>query len=122
MPGATLDIYRHAKWEGSAPIAPAIVINWGNDQAFLLLEKVDDQPDQLMLLIRADDQTDTLSFHGNHQREHAEVALQLFNALLDEKNIYVLDPAGKITPLYSDSEEKIFKKIMADFLRLVELV
>lgn len=121
MPQATLEVYRYKKPEQAhGLISPALVVNWGNDRAYLILEKSGKLSEELIFLIGDPSKADTIYFEGSQQLQHAEVAIRIYNALLDQRQVLLLE-GGETLELFTDEERKLFRRIVFDFLRLVEL-
>lgn len=119
---ARLEIFRYKNTRAETNlVTPALIVNWGVDRAFLMLETRDSLPETIHFLINDSISSDTILFDGSNQRQHAEVALKMYNAILDKQKIYVLLPGEWKKELFTNQGREEFRRIVFDFLRLVEL-
>lgn len=116
LPDAGLNIYRNPKLEND-PIwlEPIIVVNWRTDQAFILIE-ADTIDDPLSFHISGDNPK-LLTFDKSNHQKQAQFCIGIYNAILSGDSISY----NQETFLGKTEHREIFRKMVFDWLRLVEI-
>jgi len=102
--------------DGNLQLEPFIIINWRNDQAFIFFET---KSTELIDFIIADEH---YSFDPSFQKNHAELAIHIYNAILSNQQVYFIAANNQQKEFFQTADQKnIYRKVIFDFLRLVEL-
>tara|TARA_Y100001949_G_C15971538_1_gene324111 strand:+ start:182 stop:688 length:507 start_codon:yes stop_codon:yes gene_type:complete len=113
-PEAGMNVFRLEGLTLAAILKPAIIINWRNDMAFFYFEQLSES-EELILEISLDGQKK--GFDLSNQQNHAELARQLYNAILENKKIDT--PNESVFETAEDRET--FRRMYFDYLRLVDI-
>ncbi len=116
MKAAKMNVFKLAKLS-EAKVRPSIVHHWLVDEASLLLE-FDSAISSPVVLIAGPDPVDSITFTGNNRLDHLKTANFLFEAATDSLQVFAADiellPPGS-------TERKLFRILMNDYYRLVDL-
>ena len=113
-PEAGMNIFRLEEFTLAGKLQPAIIINWRNDMAFFYFEQESETQESNFEI---DFQGEKRSFDLSNQKNHAELARQLYNAVLENKEMKVLDEV-----VFGSAEEReTFRRMYFDYLRLVDI-
>ncbi|MGK7393082.1 MAG: hypothetical protein ACNS62_00870 [Candidatus Cyclobacteriaceae bacterium M3_2C_046] len=120
-----IDVFRLKKLYESDPVLqPAIIHNWKNDEAYIVLE-LNNQWDKLDTLILG--QQDTLHriqekiFQLQDKESYFEICRHIYNALLDQEYLYLRNNQDSIPVFSSKKNLEGFRTTMLDYYRLVNL-
>lgn len=102
-------------------LQPVIVLNWRADQAFIMLQPADTLDEELKIIIRGES-IDSLFFDGRDRGHHAQVALTIYNAILDKRKLSLMHKKNEYPLFTSRKEEEAFRITAFDFLRLTEVL
>ncbi len=101
----------------------AIVQNWLNDEAYVLLEPHSgwQKPDTLRLsIVNGNDARDTLTISRWNNLEHYTFASHFYMALRNSENNYFLETDMGWRPIFERGDERLsLKKTLKDYFKLV---
>lgn len=113
-------IYRLKAYDNidNSSLRPMIVYHWRSDKAFLMLEFSSDIDSEHVSIVVGDEEK---YFQINQIRDHLIMANELYDAIIDEKDIF-LNQEGQPRPLWKDiSEKSNFSLVLYDFFRLTNV-
>lgn len=125
---AKLWLYRHKRREtdsGKVALNLLLVLDWRNNRSYLRPEPTTSalrSDKSLSILVKSESQQDTLHLRPNARvpEEYAFIA-QLYNALLEEKDFFVLRENKEPQPiLHKRYSREAFRLTVLDYLRLVQ--
>lgn len=123
-PDGTWQAYRFSNQFGNdkPAIFPVIVINWLNDEAYLLIQSNDLLSDEEFLSVVINDinlfKTDTVTLNQRGRERMLEFGSRLYEAILSNHEIYVQIKDGFMPILNQEEEREAFRITMSDFYRL----
>jgi hypothetical protein len=122
---AGLRIYRKNSWEGTRAILPlAIVVSWKQDKAFVLVEPKEPlsatDPITIHWKNEAEGSKGTIQVTLNNHKAHFELAVALYNKILEECSFMLEHGGSEITILDTEEKRESFRVSMYDYFRLVE--
>ena len=116
---ARMNVFRISpSTRGSLGLYPAIIHHWALDKAYVWLEPGSTLPQQFELDIQLPSSAKKLRFDGKSPMNHAEVATEIFHAILDNGTISI--EGRELMPAGSPDREN-FRIVLNDYYRLVEL-
>lgn len=126
LPAARLDVFRHSDRtkEPSYPFLQlAMVVNWRNDEAYMLLEpneKINtDVPVEIRWIDKTTGESGVYTFDYGNKEEHLRFAGELYGSILDGHELeYLSGPEKVISFMEKPKEREIFRISMFDFYRL----
>lgn len=106
-------------------IFPQIIDHWVADRAYLKLvtNEIADSVIQEMLLLKDENQSDTIDLQANRPNEQTQIAIKIHEALKKEKQIFAITKDGKQVLLLEDKMDRYyFSIIMKDYYRLTDIM
>lgn len=121
-PEAGINIYRNKDFrKNEIWLEPILVINWRNDQAFLLMEEKQEESTDEVSFSRTSSKNELLTFDKSHHKNHTEFALLVYNSLLNGDTVLYHSEGEAIPLLQNDIQRTAFRKVVFDWLRIVEI-
>lgn len=126
-PDGTWQAYRFSeRYKGNDRplIIPVIVINWLEDEAYLLIESNEAlaSEDEIRVIISNPQQkTDTLVLRERGMARMLEFGSQLYEALQYNSKIMVLNHNEYVPVLMEETDREMFRITMSDFYRLTRI-
>lgn len=120
---ANFRVYRHEDWPDSATyplLTPAIVHNWRQSMAYLLLEPNDQLPENTITIYWTKNgaQQGTYSFSYGSKEEHLAFAGKLYESLLDGHRLFLIRENDTLPYLSKTEEREAFRITLLDYYRL----
>lgn len=121
---ANFRVYRHEDWPDSAAyplLKPAIVHNWRQSMAYLLLEPNDRLPEsRISIYWKTPDeqQQGTYSFTYGSKEEHLVFAGKLYESLLDGHRLFLIRNNDTLPFLDKADDREAFRITLLDYYRL----
>jgi len=125
---AKLWLYRHKRREldtSKTALNLLLVLDWRNNRGYLRPEPTSSafgEDKSLCVLVKKETAQDTLRLRPNARvpEEYAFIA-QLYNALLEESDFFILTESKKLQPiLHQRYPREAFRLTVLDYLRLVQ--
>lgn len=112
-----IKVCKHRKLKNlNCMLKPSLVFNWRIDKAFIIFDSL--QHDQYHFKIG----TREIDFDPSNQKNHAILALKIYNAIILNESIEVDTAQSNYHSFFYDAEAKdIFRITVYDFLRMVEI-
>jgi hypothetical protein len=117
-------VYRHKDWpeEVTNPqLRPAIVLNWREDMAYLLLEansQLTADPLQVLWQDLLKEENGSYSFAYGSKEDHLRFASQLYESLLEGHRLFLLQEQDTLPFLSDPDEREAFRITLLDYYRL----
>jgi len=106
-------------------IHPVIVINWLQDEAYLLIEENEILSDENFLQVVITDNnlpnTDTLTLDQRGRERMLEFGSRLYEAMLANHEISILNKGSFLPLLTEEIDREAFRITMSDYYRLVRV-
>lgn len=119
---AGINVYRSKELENSSILLePVLILNWRHDQAFIILEERDSSFEDEVTFSIGSSQKELLTFDKSHHKDHTKFCLIAYNALLEGDTIYIQNESGLTLYLAEEEHRSAFRKVIFDWLRLVDL-
>lgn len=118
MKTAGMDVFNNIELlKSNLKFKPSLIINWRNDQSFIMFDQL--EADRYGLIFGDDE---VYEFRPAQQRYHAELAILIYNAILNQQEVLVADGNSSLEPLFTNpTDSHNFRLVVFDFLRLVEI-
>lgn len=127
-PDGTWQAYRFGdRYKGNERplLLPVIVINWLNDEAYLLIETNDFLGDEYFLRVVIADsgslKTDTITLHQRGRERMLEFGSQLYEAIMANHEIQIQYKGTFIPILTEEADRETFRITLADYYRLTRI-
>lgn len=119
MKAAGMNVYRSADLKDLV-LAPQLIVNWRNDQAFILFTgDILSDKDELTFFV-GDKNADSITFDASSQRNHATLAAEIYNAILRDELVNIEYSDSVMVFFISESQREAFRRMFFDYLRLTE--
>lgn len=123
---AGLFLFRHKEWpeaEEGALFVPVIVFNWRQDKAYMLIEwlslEEDDMP--IELLVHREQEAQSITYTTGNMKEQLLLLARIYNAIIDGASIMIIKD-GEPPPFFrTDKQRQLFRVVMFDYFRLTGL-
>ena len=116
----TLSGYRDLE---TVNLRPTLAYNWRNDFVAIMVSKSDElkNEESLVLIFESPESQHKLILNDGDIKTQTTLALKLYNGILANNEIYLVQNRQK-QPVFKSSEEKeLFRITTFDFLRFVEM-
>ena len=126
--GTRIDTYRHRKFSNSTKrplIIPTIIDKWMEDEAYIFLRR-NDYPDYsnyitLQWRTAQDSVLGSYELQRQSRQKQYELAGEIYDQLLQEHKIYVLQADSTYARMYADKDDRqAYLTTMKDYYRLTE--
>jgi hypothetical protein len=110
--------------QDSPALTPVIVVNWLNDEGYLLVEANEYLQEERTIVIQEKNNSGRMVEYAltDRGRENMlEFATKIYEGIMDDREIYVR-ANGKFYPLFEDDEDRDnFRVVLADYYRLTRI-
>lgn len=107
-------------------IYPTIVINWMDDEAYLLLEVSEQLQNEAKLVVHENDATSKQQFayalDERGKENMLEFALKIYEGILQQNSFQVLHNGEYVPLLVDETERENFRIVLVDYLRLTRVL
>ncbi|GAB4395494.1 MAG: hypothetical protein OHK0053_03840 [Microscillaceae bacterium] len=128
QPATQLHIYRFKNRNQSLRDQPiinlALVHNWRYDEAYILIEPNEFFENSRNLEVNWQKENEPtqkgrLSFQAGNKTTHFKFAVELYEAITQNKKLFVLRKGRAFPLLSNDRERETFRKTMVDYFKLI---
>lgn len=122
-----LVLFRHKEWpvaDEGAVFVPVIVFNWRQDKAYMMIEwlsfEEDDMPIELFVH-QQEQEAQSITYTTGNMKEQLLFLTRIYNGIVDGASIMIIKD-GVAQPFFqTDNQRQLFRVIMFDYFRLTGL-
>ncbi len=126
LPQAHSHVYRFTdryKGEERPMIHPTIVVDWQQDEAYLLIETnsaVEDLTIRVKEINSKNGVTYTYTLNARGRENMLEFATKVYEGIMEKNQLYLLLSETEV-PLFTEADAENFRIVMADYYRLTRI-